>query len=169
MTIGERIRKKRLELDMTLEDVARLIGVTRQTVQKYETGIVSNIPSDKVEALAKALKTSPSDLMGWNTSIFDQIKDTKQEILELKEMLKSTVDPIDRKDICNDIEVLEESLLDMNFIKNMEETPKPTPVSESGPISPEREALLKAVEDMDDETARVLLEMAKSIKKLREK
>ena len=106
MTIGERIRKKRLELDMTLEDVARLIGVTRQTVQKYETGIVSNIPSDKVEALAKALKTSPSDLMGWNTSIFDQIKDTKQEILELKEMLKYNVDPIDRKDICNDSEVL---------------------------------------------------------------
>ena len=46
---------------------------------------------------------------------------------------------------------------------------QPTPVSESGPISPEREALLKAVEDMDDETARGLLEMAKSIKKLREK
>lgn len=46
---------------------------------------------------------------------------------------------------------------------------KPTPVSESGPISPEREALLLAIKDMDDETARVLLEMAKSIRKLREK
>lgn len=46
---------------------------------------------------------------------------------------------------------------------------RPTPVPESGPISPERKALLLAIKDMDDETARILLEMAKSIRKLREK
>lgn len=50
---------------MTLEEVAQFVGVTRATIQKYENGIISNIPSDKIEALAKALKTSPAYIMGW--------------------------------------------------------------------------------------------------------
>lgn len=44
---------------------------------------------------------------------------------------------------------------------------KPTLVSESGPISPERQALLDAVKDMDDDTAKAVLEVVKSVKKLR--
>lgn len=43
----------------------------------------------------------------------------------------------------------------------------PTPVSESGPISPERQALMDAVKDMDDDTARAVLEVVRSVKKLR--
>lgn len=66
MTIGGRIKERRLSLEMTLEDVAKKIGVTRQTVQKYESGVVSNIPSDKIESLSIALKTTPAYLMGWN-------------------------------------------------------------------------------------------------------
>lgn len=50
---------------MTLEDVAKIVGVTRQTIQKYESGIIPNIPSDKIELLASALETTPSYLMGW--------------------------------------------------------------------------------------------------------
>ncbi len=44
---------------------------------------------------------------------------------------------------------------------------KPTPVSESGPISPARQALLDAVKDMDDDTAKAVLEVVMSVKKLR--
>lgn len=65
MTIGDRIKAKRLELGLTLEDVSKIVGVTRQTIQKYESGIVSNIPSDKIELLAEALKAPPGYLMGW--------------------------------------------------------------------------------------------------------
>lgn len=43
----------------------------------------------------------------------------------------------------------------------------PTPVSESEPISPERQALLNAIKDMDDDTARAVLEVVKSVLKLR--
>lgn len=50
---------------MTLEDVAKIVGVTRQTIQKYESGIIPNIPSDKIELLASALETTPAYLMGW--------------------------------------------------------------------------------------------------------
>ena len=63
--IGDRIRAARIKKNMTLEDVARRAGVTRQTIQKYETGIITNIPSDKIEAIAAALHVTPAYLMGW--------------------------------------------------------------------------------------------------------
>lgn len=44
---------------------------------------------------------------------------------------------------------------------------RPTPVSESGPIGPERQALLDAVKDLDEDTARAVLEVVKSVKRLR--
>ena len=70
MAIKDRLKARRAELDLTLEDVAKVTGVTRATVQKYETGIISNIPSDKIELLAKALRTTPAYIMGWEESSF---------------------------------------------------------------------------------------------------
>lgn len=66
MALKDNIKKKRQENNMTLEEVALKVGVTRQTIQKYESGVVSNIPSDKIELLAKALDTTPAYLMGWS-------------------------------------------------------------------------------------------------------
>ncbi|CUO12556.1 XRE family transcriptional regulator [Muricomes sp. OA1] len=68
MNLGDRIKAKRDELDLTLEEVAKFVGVSRQTIQKYESGVISNIPSDKIESLAFALRTTPSYLMGWESS-----------------------------------------------------------------------------------------------------
>jgi transcriptional regulator with XRE-family HTH domain len=68
MGLKENIKKKRIELDLTLEYVSRCIGVSRQTVQKYESGIISNIPSDKIESMAECFKTTPAALMGWEES-----------------------------------------------------------------------------------------------------
>ena len=53
---------------MTLEDLGNKIGVSRQTIQRYESGVITNIPSDKIELLAKYLNTTPSYLMGWENS-----------------------------------------------------------------------------------------------------
>lgn len=65
MGIGERIRERRLDLGLTLEDVAKKSGVSRQTIQRYESGVISNIPSDRIEKIAESLRVSPSYLMGW--------------------------------------------------------------------------------------------------------
>lgn len=66
MPLKENIKKYRLAAHMTLDDVAKVIDVTRQTVQKYESGVIGNIPSDKIEGMAKIFDCSPADLMGWN-------------------------------------------------------------------------------------------------------
>lgn len=65
MALKDNIKHKRKEHDLTLEEVAKVVGVTRQTVQKYESGVVSNIPSDKIELLAEVLRCTPAYLMGW--------------------------------------------------------------------------------------------------------
>ena len=54
---------------MTLEEVARRIGCSRQTMSRYENGIIGNIPSDKIEAIADVLLTTPASLMGWEAPL----------------------------------------------------------------------------------------------------
>lgn len=66
MAIGDRIRECRISKRKTLEQVADAVGVSRQTMSRYETGVIGNIPSDKIEAIAKYLNTTPSSLMGWD-------------------------------------------------------------------------------------------------------
>lgn len=65
MNIGDRIKIRRTQLEKTLQEVGTTVGVTRATIQRYENGNIQNIPSDKIELLAKALKTTPAYLMGW--------------------------------------------------------------------------------------------------------
>lgn len=66
--LKENIKQKRLENKMTLEELANKVGVSRQTIQRYESGIISNIPSDKIESMAEALDTTPAYLMGWTVA-----------------------------------------------------------------------------------------------------
>ena len=65
MTKGERIRARRKALKLTQSDLAEALGTTKQNIYKYEMGIVTNIPSDKIEALSKVLQVTPGYLMGW--------------------------------------------------------------------------------------------------------
>ena len=66
-TIGIRLKELRLQKEYTQEYVGNIIGVSKQTLYKYENGIVTNIPSDKIEALAKVYGVTPEYIMGWNT------------------------------------------------------------------------------------------------------
>lgn len=65
MEKGERIRSRREALGMTQTELADALSTTKQNIYKYENGIISNIPSDKIEAMAEILKTTPAYLMGW--------------------------------------------------------------------------------------------------------
>ena len=59
MTKGNRIKKLREELNLTQDELAKLLNTTKQTISKYEKGIVTNIPSDRIEELAKILHSTP--------------------------------------------------------------------------------------------------------------
>lgn len=66
MNKGDRIRKAREDCGLTQEELAKRLNTTKQTIHKYETGLITNIPSDKIELLAKTFNISPSYLMGWD-------------------------------------------------------------------------------------------------------
>lgn len=69
MTIGERIKAARERKNISQIELAKLIGSSKQSVYKYESNIITNIPSNKIEAIAKALSTTPAELMGWETNV----------------------------------------------------------------------------------------------------
>lgn len=64
--LSQKLRSLRKERGLSLEQLADMIGTSRQTVHRYETGAITNIPPEKIEALARALGTTPSSLMGWD-------------------------------------------------------------------------------------------------------
>ena len=66
-TVGQRIRNMRKERKMTLDYVASKIGISKQTLSRYERGIITNIPSDKIEAIAEVFNVPPAWIMGWKT------------------------------------------------------------------------------------------------------
>lgn len=64
--IVKRIKKRRLELEYSFQDLADKTNMSKSTLQRYETGAIRNLPLDKLEILATALQTTPSYLMGWD-------------------------------------------------------------------------------------------------------
>jgi repressor LexA len=66
MSLGERIKQRRSELGLTLEDVGEQLGVHRSTVLRYERGDTARIPLDTIEKIAEILHTTPSWLLGWD-------------------------------------------------------------------------------------------------------
>ena len=56
--MNERIRKKRLELGLTQEELGKLMGVNRQAVNKWEKGRVQSIPLAKIRKLAVIFNVS---------------------------------------------------------------------------------------------------------------
>ena len=62
MTRGDRIKKLRLDLGLTLQNVADAVGVSAPSVHGWERGAV--IKSDKIDAVARALHTTPAYLLG---------------------------------------------------------------------------------------------------------
>lgn len=66
MTVGHRIRAARESAKMTQDELGALCGTTKQTIFKYETGVITNIPLDRLEKIAEVLGISPNFLTGWD-------------------------------------------------------------------------------------------------------
>ncbi|MEH2949515.1 helix-turn-helix transcriptional regulator [Sporofaciens sp. JLR.KK001] len=62
--IGSRIKYARDLKDATLEDIAKKVGVTKSTIQRYEAGKISAIKIPVVDAIAIALNVNPAWIVG---------------------------------------------------------------------------------------------------------
>ncbi|MEG0273394.1 MAG: helix-turn-helix transcriptional regulator [Hydrogenoanaerobacterium sp.] len=61
----DRLKKRRIDMGITLQEIADAIGVEKPTVQRYESGKINKIDTITVEKLSTAIKCSPAYLMGW--------------------------------------------------------------------------------------------------------
>lgn len=101
--INEIIKQRRMELGLTLKDIAKALNVSESTVSRYESSEIQNMGIDKIEALSKILKCSPGYLMGWisekelpnkDQSITDKEKELLNKYNELDEKGKHTVNTV---------------------------------------------------------------------------
>lgn len=64
MTIGDRIKEKRIAKGYSLRELAKVMGYHHSTIGKVENGLV-DLPQSRIEQFAQVLGTTPAYLMGW--------------------------------------------------------------------------------------------------------
>ena len=85
MKIGHILKEERLRNNLSQEEVAKAIGSTKQAVYKYETGIVTNIPMDKIAKMAQLFGVTPAYIMGWEEETPEEPKlsEGRQKLIDL--------------------------------------------------------------------------------------
>ena len=111
-TIAKRLKEKREEKGYTLEEAAKYINVSKVTLHRYENLTILNIPSDKIEILAKLYETTPKYIMGW-----DDEKNTDEiKIVARNEKMISKFDKLSEKK-----KKIVENLINSYFDEDMED------------------------------------------------
>ena len=87
--------------------LAEQVHVTKQAVYKYETGIVTNIPLDKLESIAACLGVVPGYLAGWQGSPAGAELDAliQDEPIAAYQNLKDQLTQADKEDIARLIQL----------------------------------------------------------------
>ncbi len=83
MSLQETLRRLREVRGMTLDEVSKRVGVSRQTIQKYESGVIANIPLENIEKLAVAYGVPPARLMGWSDGAAEEEDEERAYILDI--------------------------------------------------------------------------------------
>lgn len=68
VAIGQRIKARREQLGLTLDDVAQRIGVTKGTVSRYENGVIARLKVPVLESIARVLDMEPKELIDPSSS-----------------------------------------------------------------------------------------------------
>lgn len=83
MLNGERLREERIAQNLTQEDMAKKLGITRQAYGNYETG-KRDVDSQTLVNIVKILNVSSDYLLGLSTTkSFDYNLQT--EVIEIKD------------------------------------------------------------------------------------
>lgn len=107
MTVGERIKEIRTKIGMSQVEFADKIDVSKQTLYKYENNIITNIPSDKIEAAAKIGGVTPAFLMGWDK--IDKKPSNKRTIINVYGRVAAGI-PLEMIEDIIDIEEIPEEM-----------------------------------------------------------
>lgn len=84
MTVGKRIKSRRLEIGINAEELAERVGKHPATIYRYENGEIEGLPANLLQSLADVLKTTPEYLMGWPEGQSHGKKEASHHMNELK-------------------------------------------------------------------------------------
>lgn len=93
MTIGQRIRKRREELHLSQDELAKRIGYkSRSSINKIELDLY-NLKQSKIKAIADALDTTPAYIMGWDDkkTPIPETEDGRINLYELDDMTAESI------------------------------------------------------------------------------
>lgn len=65
-TRSERIKAMVEESNMSYQDLEKLTGIKKSSLQRYASGVTTKIPLDVIEKLSAAFNVSQEYLMGWD-------------------------------------------------------------------------------------------------------
>lgn len=97
MCVHKRIKCRRTELNMSVDELAQKLNKNRTTIYRYERGDIENLPLDILEPLANALETTPQYLMGWDTPEVKEVKIVNENVEFIyRGSKKSVMDQVER-------------------------------------------------------------------------
>ena len=68
MGMADRIKERRLAMNLTQEELAEKLGLQKSAIAKYENGRVENIKRSVIAQMSNILECSPAYLMGWDNT-----------------------------------------------------------------------------------------------------
>ncbi len=71
MKINDFLKNRRLELGLTMKQVAKAVQVSEGTVSRWESGEIENMRRSKIALYAKVLQVSPDIIIGQTDSVQD--------------------------------------------------------------------------------------------------
>lgn len=67
--IGDILKKRRIEMQLTQEEVANRVGVKKATVSRWESGAIGSMAADKIIKLSEVLHISPMTLISFDGNV----------------------------------------------------------------------------------------------------
>ncbi|MDU2686682.1 MAG: helix-turn-helix transcriptional regulator [Paeniclostridium sordellii] len=148
-----KIKKRRTDLNMSYQELANKTGLSKSTLQRYETGAIKNMPIDKLEILASALNVSPAYLMGWeNVDIQNELNKTENTISIKERKLLNSFNNLNETGKDEAIKRVSELTLIPSYIKEQPASDIKTIAAHNDHLTEhgEMDKIMQDIEDMDN-------------------
>lgn len=90
METKELIKARRLELGLTLKELANRVGVSEATISRWESGEIKNMRMSALAALSRELQMTPNIIIGWDED--EQLRNSSGVRAELIQKLAVLTD-----------------------------------------------------------------------------
>lgn len=148
-----KIKKRRTDLNLSYQELANKTGLSKSTLQRYETGAIKNMPIDKLETLASALNVSPAYLMGWeNINLKNEFNKTEDTISIKERKLLNNFNNLNETGKDEAIKRVSELTLIPSYIKGQSASDIKTIAAHNDHLTEhgEMDKVMQDIEDMDN-------------------